>query len=73
MSVKSTLGICGLACSVVGLLAYSAGYSRAENQKEAPRTGYAGLYLDHVLQADRWADFDFLVGGSGAPVGRDNH
>ena len=35
MSVKSTLGICGLACSVVGLLAYSAGYSRAENQKES--------------------------------------
>jgi dihydroxy-acid dehydratase len=35
--------------------------------------GYAKLYVDHVLQADRGADFDFLVGGSGAPVGRDNH
>ena len=38
----------------------------------APR-GYTKLYVDHVLQADRGADFDFLVGGSGAPVGRDNH
>jgi len=35
--------------------------------------GYSKLYLDHVLQADRGADFDFLVGKSGAPVGRDNH
>jgi dihydroxy-acid dehydratase len=35
--------------------------------------GYTQLYIDHVLQADRGADFDFLVGGSGAAVGRDNH
>ncbi|HMB74577.1 MAG TPA: dihydroxy-acid dehydratase, partial [Gammaproteobacteria bacterium] len=35
--------------------------------------GYASLYLDHVLQADRGADFDFLLGASGAEVGRDNH
>ncbi len=35
--------------------------------------GYAKLYLDHVLQADRGADFDFLVGRSGSPVPRDNH
>jgi dihydroxy-acid dehydratase len=35
--------------------------------------GYAKLYLDHVLQADQGADFDFLVGGSQAPVPRDNH
>jgi L-arabonate dehydrase len=35
--------------------------------------GYTKLYVEHVLQADRGADFDFLVGGSGAPVGRDNH
>jgi len=26
-----------------------------------------------VLQADRGADLDFLVGGSGAAVPRDNH
>ena len=35
--------------------------------------GYLRLYLDHVLQADRGADFDFLVGGSGARVFRGNH
>jgi L-arabonate dehydrase len=35
--------------------------------------GYAKLYIDHVLQADRGADFDFLVGKTGAPVPRDNH
>lgn len=35
--------------------------------------GYAKLYIDHVLQADRGADFDFLVGRTGSPVPRDNH
>ena len=35
--------------------------------------GYQRLYIDHVLQADRGADFDFLVGRSGSPVPRDNH
>lgn len=35
--------------------------------------GYQRLYVDHVLQADRGADFDFLVGRSGSPVPRDNH
>ncbi len=35
--------------------------------------GYTKLYLDHVLQADRGADLDFLVGRSGSPVPRDNH
>ena len=35
--------------------------------------GYAKLYLDHVLQADKGADFDFLVGRTGSPVPRDNH
>ena len=35
--------------------------------------GYAKLYIDHVLQADKGADFDFLVGKTGAPVPRDNH
>jgi dihydroxy-acid dehydratase len=35
--------------------------------------GYASLYVDHVLQADRGADLDFLVGRSGAAVPRDNH
>jgi len=37
------------------------------------RRGYARLYLDHVLQADRGADLDFLVGASGSEVPRDNY
>ena len=35
--------------------------------------GYYRLYGEHVLQADRGVDFDFLVGGSGAPVPRESH
>ena len=35
--------------------------------------GYWKLYFDHVLQADKGADLDFLVGSSGGFVPRDNH
>src|SRR5437762_4654864 len=35
--------------------------------------GYYKLYFDHVMQADRGADLDFLPGGSGAYVPRDSH
>jgi L-arabonate dehydrase len=35
--------------------------------------GYARLYTEHVLGADRGADFDFLVGGSGSAVAREMH
>ena len=35
--------------------------------------GYYKLYTDHVLQADRGADLDFLVGKSGARVVRESH
>ena len=35
--------------------------------------GYVRMYLDHVLQADRGCDLDFLVGSSGAPVPRESH
>lgn len=35
--------------------------------------GYAKLYIEHVLQADKGADFDFLVGGSGADVPPESH
>jgi len=34
--------------------------------------GYAKLYLDHVLQPDKGADFDFLASKSGLPPIRDN-
>lgn len=35
--------------------------------------GYVNLYVKHVQQADRGADLDFLVGGSGSKVTRDSH
>jgi dihydroxy-acid dehydratase len=35
--------------------------------------GWERLYIDHVLQADRGADLDFLVGSSGHEVTRDSH
>ena len=35
--------------------------------------GWTRLYFDHVQQANRGADLDFLVGKSGAAVPKDNH
>lgn len=35
--------------------------------------GWVWLYRAHVNQADRGCDLDFLVGGSGAPIPRENH
>jgi hypothetical protein len=35
--------------------------------------GYAKLYIDHVLGADKGADLDFLVGSSGSVVTRESH
>ncbi|MGA8658568.1 MAG: IlvD/Edd family dehydratase [Chthoniobacterales bacterium] len=40
---------------------------------EPPRRGWYRLFHDHVLQADQGVDLDFLVGGSGAEIPRDNH
>jgi dihydroxy-acid dehydratase len=38
-----------------------------------PRRGWERLYVDHVLQADRGADLDFLVGSTGSKVSRESH
>jgi dihydroxy-acid dehydratase len=38
-----------------------------------PNRGWQRLYIDHVMQADRGADLDFLVGSSGHEVTRDSH
>jgi dihydroxy-acid dehydratase len=35
--------------------------------------GYQRLYIDHVLQAHRGADFDFLVGCRGADIPKESH
>jgi dihydroxy-acid dehydratase len=40
---------------------------------EAPASGYARLFHDHVQGADTGADFDFLKGCRGAAVGKDSH
>jgi L-arabonate dehydrase len=44
-------------------------------QKPEPLTerGYVNLYINHVQQADKGADLDFLVGKSGSVVSRDSH
>jgi dihydroxy-acid dehydratase len=39
----------------------------------APSRGWERLYVDHVLQADRGADLDFLTGSSGSAVRRESH
>jgi dihydroxy-acid dehydratase len=38
-----------------------------------PASGWERLYVDHVLQADRGADLDFLVGSRGDRVSRESH
>ena len=38
-----------------------------------PARGWERLYIDHVMQADRGADLDFLAGSSGDRVTRDSH
>ncbi|WP_430332825.1 IlvD/Edd family dehydratase [Rhodococcus sp. ACT016] len=51
-------------------------HARAEECEPAPVTetsGYRRLFVDHVLQADRGVDFDFLVGKRGTAVHGDNH
>lgn len=44
-----------------------------EREEPGPARGYVRLYRNHVLQADRGCDFDFLVGASGAEVTRESH
>ncbi len=38
-----------------------------------PTRGWERLYVDHVQQADRGADLDFLTGSSGSTVHRESH
>jgi L-arabonate dehydrase len=46
---------------------------KAWTPAETPKRGYYKLYVEHVQQADKGADLDFLVGGSGTTVTRDSH
>ncbi len=47
----------------------------AKWQKPEPamKGGYQSLYVDRVMQADKGADFDFLVGCRGAGIPRESH
>ena len=40
---------------------------------DTPTGGYQRMHVDHVLQADRGCDLDFLVGARTAAVPRDSH
>jgi dihydroxy-acid dehydratase len=48
---------------------------RAEWKAPEPamKGGYQGLFIQHVMQADKGADFDFLVGCRGHAVPRESH
>ncbi|MGN9906538.1 IlvD/Edd family dehydratase [Phytohabitans sp. LJ34] len=39
----------------------------------SPTRGWERLYVDHVMQADKGADLDFLTGASGHSVSRESH
>jgi L-arabonate dehydrase len=51
--------------------------AKRRTQWKAPKppmeSGYQKLYVDHVLQADKGADLDFLVGGRGAGIPPESH
>ena len=52
--------------------------ARTANWQKAPppqkySRGYYRLYVEHVMQADRGCDLDFLTGGSGSIVDRESH
>jgi dihydroxyacid dehydratase/phosphogluconate dehydratase len=46
-----------------------------KQQRPVPKysRGYYSLYIQHVLQADRGCDLDFLTGASGSTVERESH
>jgi dihydroxy-acid dehydratase len=46
-----------------------------KRRRPAPKysRGYYRLYVEHVMQADRGCDLDFLIGSSGSTVDRESH
>jgi len=54
------------------LNAREASATAAAAYASAPR-GWQKIYIEHVLQADRGADLDFLVGASGHVISRESH
>lgn len=51
----------------------SARLANWQSSVEQPNGGYAQLFHDHIEGADTGADFDFLKGCRGSPVGKDSH
>ncbi len=47
--------------------------AKTQSSRIPATRGYEKLYVDHVLQADKGCDFDFLVGQSGDEVTRESH
>lgn len=45
----------------------------AWREPKPPEKGYVGMYVRHVMQADKGADFDFLRGCRGHAVPRESH
>lgn len=41
--------------------------------KPVASRGYVKMFIEHVEQADKGCDFDFLMGGSGSEITRDLH
>jgi dihydroxy-acid dehydratase len=61
-----------LLISLEELAARSEAWMRARPPPKYTR-GYYQLYVQHVTQADRGCDLDFLSGGSGSTVERESH
>ncbi len=47
MSLRTSALVCGVMCGLVGIAAYSAGYSRGEEKKAAPRLYELRIYTTH--------------------------
>jgi len=45
----------------------------AKDAYAQPERGWQRMYIDHVNQADKGADLDFLIGSSGPDVSRESH
>lgn len=54
-------------------LALRASTWRKTKPPPAYSRGYYRLYVEHVMQADRGCDLDFLTGSSGSTVDRESH
>jgi dihydroxy-acid dehydratase len=54
------------------LAARAAAWTRRQPPPKYSR-GYYRLYVEHVMQADRGCDLDFLTGSSGSTVDRESH